>query len=345
MNETKSCRPSLVDRVLWFFVDLLFATDLDGSEEGDVGGRQATESDSNNTAALNGEKNGDLGSRDGTGIVTALAAFVITQGGFVAASIKDAKSGPKLWALFTIYVVLFGLSFIGLEAVLRLKATRGGKTVRMFDRVTVLYARWVLFSGIVVLILLSLLARYNLLPGQPTRYDFEGELTTTPLFGADYAHGTSAGSSLKERTRGMMDNWIRSLAMKYSNGRILLILQQNQPFRRDYFPIVSEVVAKEGFTIGDRFAFLVGEEPPPLQVAGNFGDYYLPDYRQVPFEPSGKDGRMPSQRLRLPAPNEGERLLVFLEISAAPGQSLPIGLTPADVGCRLTVLNPVADSH
>jgi hypothetical protein len=313
LKDDQGRRPSLIDNILWCVLDTIFATHLDRLAPFD-------------------EK-----SRDGTGIVTAMAVFVITQGGFVASSIKDAKSGPKLWALFAIYVVLFALSFIGLEVVLRLTNNRNEKRIRTFDRVSILYARWVLLCGIVVIVLLTMLARYNLLPGQPTRYDFEGELTATSQFASDFARGTSADAPLKTRTQAVMDRWVKSLATAYSKTAktTLLVLRQNQPFKRDYFPVRADVTINGDFTIGDRFAFLVKEDSPPLQLTGAFGDYYLPDYRQVPFEPAEKDGRLPSHRLRLPAPNAGEQLVVVLAVSANEGKELP--LNAKDFGCILVM--------
>ena len=134
-----------------------------------------------------------------------------------------------------------------------------------------------------------------------------------------------------------MNVWIKRFANSGDPTERVVVLRQNHAFRRDYFPLRAELQLNDvDFEVSDRFAFLLKESAPPLQTIGVFGDFYLPNYRQVPFEPA-QDGRMPSRRFRLPAPNQSEQLVVFVVVKPKMGKSLPS--TIQGYGFRLSVVS------
>ena len=284
-----------ITRLINIAIDVIFATNLDRS------------------LAPDGME------RDGTTIVTFLAAFVITQGGFVATAIKDAKTPPKLYALLAIYLVLFVLSAIGLIWVLRstridwLKQKR-----RTFDVATIAYARWVLGSSAVVLCLLGALAWFNLLPGQPTRSTFDGSLASTSSIAGMPTLAATGYASLHDRSQQVMQRWLDALPGAYA-GQEVVVIQQVDGFKDDYYPFDVEIqyedqIIDRSLDVGDRTAFLAKVDEAPTQVTGKFGEYYLPAYRQVPFEFS-KDQETLTGRLHVPGANKDERLIVMIAIN------------------------------
>jgi hypothetical protein len=259
------------------------------------------------------------GKKDGTGIINFLALFVVTQGAFLAASAKDADIAVKVYVLLGIYLTLSLITISGLVLILRLTTTKGQNILRTFDRVTIVYGRFILISTLLITLLLASLAYFGLLPGMKIREQFEKkEIPTLPKYLSEVrAKNWEASWSLIENDKYHMEKWIAWIdeAMRSKTDLKCIWLEQQGTFGKQFRTIHAELQIDPDYRIVQKVAFLKSS----LVREDGITDRYRPVFRQLPFNHEGYE-ELNTFEIANPETQEGLVLILVIGPIKKPAQ-------------------------